>query len=55
MRFSYGGGIRFTLPQFPIRLSLVKRFRIIDDEIEWQRGAIPGIDMDIVMSFVLSY
>jgi len=55
MRFSYGGGLRFTMPQFPIRLSLVKRFRIIDDKIDWQKGAIPGIDMDIVMSFVLSY
>jgi len=55
MRFSYGGGLRFTIPQFPIRLSLVKRFKIKDNEIDWQRGAIPGIDMDIVMSFVLSY
>jgi len=55
MRFSYGGGLRFTMPQFPIRLSLAKRFRIIDNEIQWQKGAIPGIDMDIVMSFVLSY
>jgi len=55
MRFSYGGGLRFTLPQFPIRLSLAKRFSIIDNEIKWEKGAIPGIDMDLVMSFVLSY
>jgi outer membrane protein insertion porin family len=55
MRFSFGGGIRFTMPQFPIRLSLVKCFRIVDGEVEWKPGAIPGIDMDIVMSFVLSY
>jgi len=55
VRFSYGGGLRFTLPQFPIRLSLAKRFKVVDNKIEWQRGAIPGIDMDIVMSFVLSY
>jgi len=55
MRFSYGGGLRFTMPQFPIRLSLVKRFRVLDNKIDWQKGAIPGIDMDIVMSFVLSY
>ena len=55
VRFSYGGGLRFTLPQFPIRLSLAKRFKIVDNEVEWQKGAIPGIDMDIVMSFVLSY
>jgi len=55
MRFSYGGGLRFTMPQFPIRLSLAKRFVIVDDKVEWQQGAIPGIDMDLVMSFVLSY
>jgi outer membrane protein insertion porin family len=61
MRFSYGGGLRFTLPQFPIRFSLVKCFRIIDGEIDWKPGAIfgnkdkPEMGMDIVMSFVLSY
>jgi outer membrane protein insertion porin family len=55
VRFSYGGGLRFTLPQFPIRLSLAKRFKVVDNKVEWQKGVIPGIDMDIVMSFVLSY
>ena len=65
MRFSYGGGIRFTMPQFPIRLSLAKRFRYRDDKFEWQPGAIFGdpnrdpekswMGMDIVVSFVLSY
>jgi len=61
MRFSYGGGIRFTMPQFPIRLSLAKRFKIVDGEVEWQSGAIfgdpsdPFLGMDIVVSFVLSY
>jgi outer membrane protein insertion porin family len=61
MRFSYGGGFRFTLPQFPIRISLVKRFKIEGEEIKWEPGAIfgnnekPWMGMDIVMSFVLSY
>jgi outer membrane protein insertion porin family len=61
MRFSYGGGFRFTLPQFPIRISLVKCFQIVDGEIKWKPGAIfgdkdrPEMGMDIVMSFVLSY
>jgi outer membrane protein insertion porin family len=61
MRFSYGGGLRFTLPQFPIRISLVKCFNIMDGEIVWKPGAIfgdrdkPETGMDIVMSFVLSY
>jgi len=61
MRFSYGGGFRFTLPQFPIRISLVKCFQIKDGDIKWKPGAIfgnpnrPEMGMDIVMSFVLSY
>jgi len=61
MRFSYGGGIRFTMPQFPIRLSLAKLFKVVDGRIDWQSGAIfgdpsrPELGMDIVMSFVLSY
>jgi len=61
LRFSYGGGLRFTMPQFPIRLSLAKRFRIIDGQISWEPGALfgdpkkPWKGMDLVMSFVLSY
>jgi len=62
-RFSYGGGFRFTLPQFPIRISLVKCFQVSDNDIKWKPGAIFGsskkgeewMGMDIVMSFVLSY
>jgi outer membrane protein insertion porin family len=61
LRFSYGGGLRFTMPQLPIRLSLVKRFKFVDGEIEWQPGQIfgdpsnPLLGVDIVVSFVLSY
>jgi len=63
MRFSYGFGFRFTLPQFPIRISLVKCFQIEDGDVKWKSGAIFGsstrgeewMGMDIVMSFVLSY
>ncbi|WP_461255003.1 outer membrane protein assembly factor BamA [Treponema sp. R80B11-R83G3] len=63
MRFSYGGGFRFTLPQFPIRISLVKCFQVENENIIWKPGAIFGsskpneawMGMDIVMSFVLSY
>jgi outer membrane protein insertion porin family len=61
MKFSYGGGLRFTLPQFPIRLSLVKCFEIIDGSIKWKPGALfgdpnrPELGMDLIMSFVLSY
>ena len=61
-KFSYGGGIRFTLPQFPIRMSLVKRFEILDDwSVKWAPGAIfgdpsrPWTGMDLVISFVITY
>ena len=59
LRFSLGAGLRFTLPQFPIRLSLVKRFRVKDGEVVWEPGALFGdgkkSGLDLVMSFVLSY
>ncbi|MCL2801019.1 MAG: outer membrane protein assembly factor BamA [Treponema sp.] len=61
LRFSWGGGLRFTLPQFPIRLSLVKRFRFYDGNIVWEPGALfgdpndPSKGLDLVMSFVISY
>ncbi|MCL2808735.1 MAG: outer membrane protein assembly factor BamA [Treponema sp.] len=62
LRFGFGGGFRFAIPQFPIRISLVKRFKIPDDRIEWQKGALFASNdpekkdgLDIVMSFVLSY
>ena len=58
MRFSFGGGFRFTLPQFPFRFSLAKRFRIRDHELEWVTGGIggskPGSGLDFVISFALS-
>jgi len=61
LRFSYGGGLRITMPQFPIRASLAKRFRFIDGKFTWERGAIfannskPTSGLDLVISFVMSY
>ena len=58
MRFSFGGGFRFTLPQFPFRFSLAKRFIIRDGSVEWVTGGIggskPGRGIDFVVSFALS-
>ncbi|MCL2442019.1 MAG: outer membrane protein assembly factor BamA [Treponema sp.] len=60
-KFSYGAGFRFTIPQFPIRLNLVKCFEIKEGAVVWKPGAIfgsqtnPFLGMDLVMSFVLSY
>ena len=42
LRFTFGGGIRFTIPQFPIRLYLAKRFRVRNGVVEWEPGAIGG-------------
>jgi outer membrane protein insertion porin family len=39
MLFSLGAGIRFTIPQFPIRLYLAKRFTIEDSGVQWREGA----------------
>jgi len=63
LKFSYGGGFRFTMPQFPIRLSLAKRFEIVDSKVRWRTGFLFGdpnnkysfLGMDLVMSFVMSY
>ncbi|MDR2808740.1 MAG: outer membrane protein assembly factor BamA [Spirochaetaceae bacterium] len=57
LRFSYGFGIRFTIPQLPIRLSFAKRFKIVDGQVEWQRGALFATTTDpawMGMDFVLS-
>ena len=56
MRFTFGGGIRFTIPQFPIRFYIAKRFLVRNGMVEWQtsplfNGAgIPGGGVDLVFS-----
>jgi len=58
MYFGFGGGFRFTMPQFPIRLSLGKRFKFDENgKFEW---ALSNIDqtrngIDFIMSFAISY
>jgi outer membrane protein insertion porin family len=50
--FSFGGGIRFSIPQFPIRLYLAKRFKRTGGEWQWQEGDLPffGGSVDFVIS-----
>jgi outer membrane protein insertion porin family len=60
MRFSFGGGLRFTMPQFPLRFSLAKRFRTRDGLFIWEPGSMfrtnnPGSGIDPVISFAISY
>ncbi len=50
--FSFGAGIRFSIPQFPIRLYLAKRFKTVDGQAQWQDGDLPffGATVDFVIS-----
>lgn len=42
-QFTVGTGLRFVIPQFPIRLYLAKRFEFAEDgSIEWQPGNLFG-------------
>jgi outer membrane protein insertion porin family len=52
LRFSFGGGFRFSIPMFPFRFSMAKRFLIRDGKVEWINGGIGGLDF--VVSFALS-
>ncbi len=59
MRFSFGIGARFSIAQFPFRLMLAKRFKIVDGQVEWQTGNINPSGknrdgMDLFISFTMS-
>ncbi|ULQ59845.1 outer membrane protein assembly factor BamA [Brucepastera parasyntrophica] len=49
--FSFGPGIRFSIPQFPLRLLFANTFRIQDGKFEWRNGK--GADWTFVLSFSL--
>ncbi len=43
--FSTGFGLRFTIPQFPIRLYLARRFTVDDGDVQWEESTGPfGFD-----------
>jgi outer membrane protein insertion porin family len=51
--FSFGGGLRFTHPQFPIRLYLSKGFRLgSDGRVSWKDGDLDlgALSLDFVIS-----
>jgi outer membrane protein insertion porin family len=61
MRYSFGGGLRFALPQFPFRFMFLKRFSTPGGVFQWQRGAIGGVPgddgssgIDFIISFAIS-
>ncbi|MDR0402506.1 MAG: outer membrane protein assembly factor BamA [Treponema sp.] len=59
-RFSLGGGLRFTIPQFPFRFLVAKRFKVVDGKVEWQSGNMfrdpgdPRSGLDFIISFALT-
>jgi outer membrane protein insertion porin family len=58
MRYSFGGGLRFALPQFPFRFLFLKRFSTPDGRFQWKRGAIGGKPGDNGLSgvdFIISF
>ena len=54
--FSLGGGARLAIPQLPIGMYLVKRFKILDGNIAWESrtgSLFPPLNLDFVISFTL--
>jgi outer membrane protein insertion porin family len=54
LRFSLGGGLRFSIAQFPFRFSMAKRFLLRDGNLEWVSGGLGGSGWDFVISFAMS-
>jgi outer membrane protein insertion porin family len=60
MLYSFGGELRFTIPQFPFRFGLAKRFKIENGAVQWQAGALghsdkdPTSGIDFIISFAIS-
>ncbi len=52
-RFSFGAGLRFTIPQFPIRLYLGKAFQVIDGTVVWKDGDLT-LGENLSLSFIIS-
>ncbi|MBN2442242.1 MAG: outer membrane protein assembly factor BamA [Spirochaetales bacterium] len=51
--FSFGAGLRLTMPGLPLRLYIAQRFRIVDGEVAWTDGEIPFFG-DMSLRFVVS-
>ena len=55
--FSFGGGIRFTIPGLPIGLYFTKRFEFVDGDFTWKSCDIfrdeddPTSGVDLVIAF----
>jgi len=58
-RFSMGGGLRFTIAQFPFRFLLAKRFQVENGNVVFKSGNVfrqaddPTSGLDFVISFAI--
>jgi outer membrane protein insertion porin family len=53
-RFSFGAGLRFTIPQFPIRLYLGKAFQVDETgKVVWKDGDL-ALGSNFSLSFIIS-
>lgn len=50
--FSFGPSLRFSIPQFPLRLMFANTFQIKDGQVHWRNGT--GPDWQFVLSFNIS-
>lgn len=52
MYYSFGLGLRFTIPNFPIRFYLGKKFQIVDGAVSWPSGdvSIGDFSFSIIVS-----
>jgi outer membrane protein insertion porin family len=53
--FTFGGGLRLTIPGFPMGFYLAKRFRTNNGVVEWQPGNIGGTPAGGGIDFVISF
>ena len=59
-KFSMGSGLKLTIPGIPLGFYFTKRFKILDDGIEWQPGALfkdpddPNSGLDFVIAFTMT-
>jgi outer membrane protein insertion porin family len=52
MLYSFGGGLRITLPNLPLRLMLGKGFTVENGAVKWKTGTLPG-GLDFILSINL--
>lgn len=53
--FTIGGGLRLTIPGLPIGFYFVKRYQYIDNQIQWEDGALFDKTLDFVIGFTPSF